>query len=112
MTTKIQSIGFTAKQELTDFISEKTAKLFRLFPEALSCEVDLKIEKSDTRENKVGSIRLVAPGNDLFSEARSNTFEEAIMIGIEALERQIRKRKTKLENAIKRNPFTKKQITS
>lgn len=95
MNTKIQANGFTAKQELLDFIDEKTKKLFRLYAKALSCEIILKIEKSESKDNKVCDIRLVIPGNDLIAGARSITFEDAAMESIEALERQIDKRKTK-----------------
>lgn len=94
MNSKIQAKGFTAKQELIDFVKEKTEKLFRLFSRTISCEVVLKIDKSCTGDNKVCDIRLVIPGNDLLADARSNTFEEAAMQAIEALERQIHKRKT------------------
>lgn len=95
MNTKIQSKGFTAKQELENFIREKTEKLFRLYDKTLSCEVVLKVEKSETGDNKLCDIRMIIPGNDLLAGARSATFEEAAMLAIEALERQIQKKKTK-----------------
>lgn len=94
MNSKIQSKGFTAKQELIDFVKEKTDKLFRLFSRTINCEVVLKIDKSATGDNKVCDIRLIIPGNDLLAGARSTTFEQATMQAIEALERQIHKRKT------------------
>lgn len=95
MNTKIQANGFTAKQELLDFIDEKTKKLYRLYAKALGCEIILKVEKSESKDNKLCDIRLIIPGNDLIAGARSTTFEEATMEAIEALERQIHKRKTK-----------------
>ena len=95
MNTKIQSKGFTTKKELENFIQEKTEKLFHLYEKTLSCEVVLKIEKSGTRDNKLCDIRMVIPGNDLLAGGRSNTFEEATMQAIEALERQIHRKKTR-----------------
>lgn len=100
----IQSKGFTAKQELEDFIKEKAEKLFRLYEKTLSCEVVLKIERSETRENKRCDIRMIIAGNDLLAGARCTTFEEATIQAIEALERQIHRKKTRTsERAVKKN---------
>jgi putative sigma-54 modulation protein len=96
MRTKIQSKGFTAKQELEDFIKEKAEKLFRLYEKTLCCEVVLKIDKSETRDNKHCDIRMVIAGNDLLAGARCTTFEEATIQAIEALERQIHRKKTRI----------------
>ncbi len=59
-------------------------------------EVCLKLDKSDTRENKVCEIRLAIPGNDLLARAQCKTFEEAAAQCVEALEKQMKKRKTKI----------------
>lgn len=95
MNITIQPKDFTAKEELTDFIKEKAEKLFRLYDKIISCEVVLKIDKSETKENKVCDLRLIIPGNDLLAGAKSKTFEEAAMQAIGALEKQIEKRKNK-----------------
>lgn len=100
MNITIQPKDFTAKKELTGFIKEKAEKLFRMYDKIISCEVVLKVEKSGTRDNKRCDIRMVIPGNDLLAGDRSATFEEAVMQAIEALERQIHKRKT---TTLKRN---------
>ena len=41
-------------------------------------------------------IRLAIPGNDLMASAQCKTFEEAVAQCVEALEKQIKKRKTKI----------------
>jgi len=96
MNIKIKTLGFTAKQELTDFVNEKVEKFSYLYDKILSCEVCFNVDKSATNDNKVCDIRLIIPGNDLFSNAQCKTFEEATLQAVEALERQIEKRKTKL----------------
>ena len=95
MNIKIKTLGFTAKQELTDFVNEKVKKFSYLYDKIISSEVSFSLDKSDTKENKVCDIRLVIPGNDLLSSAQCKTFEEATAQAVEALERQIEKRKTK-----------------
>ena len=101
MNIKIKTLGFTAKQKLTDFVNEKVKKFSYLYDKIISSEVSFSLDKSDTKENKVCDIRLVIPGNDLLSSAQCKTFEEATAQAVEALERQIEKKKTKLNAARK-----------
>lgn len=96
MKTTIQSIGFTASEELSAFIKEKTAKLSLYFENIITSEVCLSTDKSSTKENKVCDVRLVIPGNDLLAKAQCKTFEEAMTQASDALVKQIEKHKTKL----------------
>ena len=62
MKLRFQSLDFTASQELTDFVQSKIEKLEHLYDEIIWSEVCLKLDKSDTKENKVCEIRLAIPG--------------------------------------------------
>jgi putative sigma-54 modulation protein len=93
MKINIQSIAFTLRKEVSDFIQDKVKKLTRFYRDIISIEVSLKVDKSNTKKNKLCRIRLIIPGNDIFSSAQSKSFEEATSLAVEALERQIEKRK-------------------
>jgi putative sigma-54 modulation protein len=95
MKTNIQSIGFTASEELIAFVKEKTAKLSLYFENIISSEVCLSLDKSTTNENKVCDIRLVIAGNDLIAKAQCKSFEEAVAEAADALVKQIEKHKAK-----------------
>ncbi len=62
----------------------------------IGIEVSLKVDRSNTNNNKVCKIRLVVPGNDMLSGAQGKTFEAATAQAVEVLERQIERRKTKV----------------
>jgi ribosomal subunit interface protein len=96
MKINIQSIAFTLRKELSDFVKGKVKKLNHLYSEIMRIEISLKVNKSETKHNKVCRIMLVIPGYDMLANAQRQTFEEAMAAAIEALERQIEKRKTKL----------------
>ncbi len=98
MKTNIQSIGFTASEDLTAFVKEKTAKISLHFDNIITSEVCLKSEKSATNDNKICDIRLVIPGNDLIASAQCTTFEEAIALASDAIIKQIEKRKAKIHD--------------
>jgi ribosomal subunit interface protein len=96
MNIKIKTLGFTAKQELTEFVHEKVGKLSQFYDKIISSEVCLCAEKSDTKENKLCDIRLIIPGNDLLASAQCKTFEEAVAQAVDVLVKQIEKKKTKI----------------
>lgn len=98
MKVKIEAVGFTAKQELIDFIEEKAGKLYQFYDKIINIEATLNVENSDTKENKACGIRLIIPGNDLWASAQCKTFEEAAVQAVEALEKQLDKKKTKMLN--------------
>ena len=98
MTLNIQSPNITLKQEVIDFLNQKLKMLSRRYNEIIGVDVCFRIEKSSTNDNKLCEIRLIISGYDLMASAQCETFEAAIAKTSEALERQIKKHKTKLEN--------------
>ena len=96
--TIIHSIHFNADSKLEDFINQRIAKLSILSEKIIESEVFLKLD-NNTVENKVVEIKLGIPGNDLFAKKTGKTFEEACDSTIEALRRQLNKRKEKVRGA-------------
>jgi len=98
MKLTIQSLHFTEKYELNNFVTDKVNKLSHLYNKIESAQVCLKLDKSDQTENKVCEIRLAIPGNDLFAKRQCQTFEDATNQVVDILQRQIKKMKTRFEN--------------
>lgn len=95
MNIKIQAIKFDATEKLQEFITKKISKLDRLYDQITTAEVFLKVVKPETAENKEAEITLVAPNNKFFASKVCDTFEEAVDLAIDALEKQIEKAKNK-----------------
>ncbi|MFZ4056908.1 MAG: ribosome hibernation-promoting factor, HPF/YfiA family [Ferruginibacter sp.] len=95
MNINIQSLDFTAKEDLLSFVNQKVSKLSHYYDKIISSEVCLSLDKSNAGDNKVCDIRLVIPGNDLIAKAQCKSFEEATSEAYEALMRQIEKRKSR-----------------
>lgn len=96
MKIKIHSLRFDADTKLLDFIETKVSKLDQFFDNIIGAEVTLRIHNSDENENKVADIKIMIPGNDLFSRRQAKSFEEATDIATEALCRQLKKTKEKM----------------
>ncbi len=93
MNVKIQSVKFDADQKLIEFAEAKMAKLDRFIERATGAEIILKLDKDNEKGNKIATIRIGAPGDDLIAESRCKTFEEAIDTAIDALKKQIERYK-------------------
>lgn len=97
MNININSIHFKADKKLEDFINVRVSKLTSMYDGVIGSEVTLKLDNSDSKENKITEIRLIIRGNDLYAKKQCKTFEEATDMSVEALKRQLRKHKEKLK---------------
>jgi len=97
MNITIQSVHFDAAEKLENFINQKVNKLEVFYDGILSAEVILRLDKSESTENKLVEISLDIPGNNLFAKKQSKTFEEAVDLACDALKKQLAKRKEKIK---------------
>ncbi len=97
MNVKINAVHFKSDKKLETFIREKLQKMPTLFDGIIGSEVILKLENTETRDNKIVEIRLVIPGYDLFVKKQSRTFEESTDQAVEALKRQLVRHKEKIK---------------
>ena len=95
MKVVLNAVKFTPDEKLQNFVNDKVGKIERLVPEALQADVSLKVDKPETNNNKIAEIRLVVRGKDLFVTKQADSFEEAVMLSIDALKTQIDKFKEK-----------------
>ncbi len=99
MNIRINSVQFNADQKLENFISGRITKLSHFYDEIIGAEVFLRLENTQDFTNKITEIKLEVPGNDLFAKKISKSFEESTDHAIEALRKQIDKKKTKMKQA-------------
>ena len=97
MNVQIQSVKFDADRRLVDFVEAKMAKMDRFAERSTGAEVILKLDKDHEKGNKVATVTLHMPGEDLVAEHRSKAFEESVDEAIDALKRQLEKFKGKFE---------------
>lgn len=96
MEVKIKAIHFDVAEKLVSFINKKAQKLNRHNENISAIEVTLKVVKPETAMNKEVGIKLLIPNqDDLFASKTADTFEEGVDLSIEALEKQLEKKKDK-----------------
>lgn len=99
MNLKINSIHFNADQKLENFINEKVSKLNNYGEEIISSDVTLSLERPAGRnfDSKVVKVKLKSRNFEYFAEKKSESFEAATDIAVDALKQQIIKRKEKTQ---------------
>lgn len=98
MEVRIQSIHFDASEQLQAFIQKKAAKLEKYYDDIKKVEVSLKVVKPETSANKEAGVKVLVPNGECFASKICDTFEEAIDLCVEALEKQLVKYKEKIRN--------------
>ena len=93
MEVRIQSIHFDASEQLQVFIQKKVAKLEKYYDDIKKVEVSLKVVKPETAENKEAGVKVIVPNGDFYASKICDTFEEAIDLSVEAVEKQLVKYK-------------------
>jgi putative sigma-54 modulation protein len=96
MNIKINSVHFKADGELESFIKEKLQKMLSIYEGIIGSEVIMKLENTESRDNKMVEIRLIVRGYDLFAKKQAKSFEEATDQAMEALKKQLIKHKEKI----------------
>ncbi len=96
MEIKMHSIRFDADQKLLDFIDLKLNKLPTVYDDIMGAEVFLRLNNDEDRENKLVEIKLDVKGQTVFAKKQCRTFEEATDLSVEALKKQLVKRKEKV----------------
>ena len=97
MKVMINSVHFKASSDLEGFITQKVEKVCSKYSEVIGAEVNLKLENTDTPENKIADIRLMLKGEDLYASKQCKTFEEATDKAIDALKNQVEKYKNRFD---------------
>ncbi len=100
MKVSVHAVNFTVDRKLVDFIHERLSKLEKYYDKVVSADVFLKVEKTSDKENKVVEIKIHVPGDDFIVKKQYKTFEEAIEVSAESLERLLIKRKEKIRTHI------------
>ncbi len=96
MDVRIKAIHFDIAEKLETFINKKVERLVRHNVNVTAVDVTLKVVKPETAMNKEAVVKVIVPQqDDQVATKTADTFEEAIDLCLEAIERQLEKKKAK-----------------
>ena len=100
MKVSVHAVNFTVDRRLVDFIQERLDKLEKYYDKVVSADVFLKVEKTSEKENKIVEVKINVPGDEFLVKKQCKTFEEALELSAESLQRMLVKRKEKINSHI------------
>lgn len=74
----IQTVDFDPTSDVMGVIRTELKKLMRIYGNIVGADVYLKISSPAEPDNKMARIRVGVPGQNLFAEARSATWNQAL----------------------------------
>lgn len=96
MEITIKANHFEMAEKLEAFTNKKLEKLARRFDTMSDIEVNYKLVKPESAMNKEAGVKVSVPGQaDIFASKTADTFEEALDLALDAVERQLEKIKGK-----------------
>ena len=96
MEIRIQAIHFDIAEKLTAFINKKAEKLARRNDAITAVDFTLKVVKPESAMNKEVVVKITQPQQpDIVATKTADSFEEAVDQALDALDRQLAKRKDK-----------------
>ena len=96
MDINIKAIHFDINEKLTAFINKKAERIAHRFPSISTVDVSLKVVKPETSINKEAIVRVVVPQmEDAVATKIADSFEEAIDVCLDAIEKQLEKAKNR-----------------
>ncbi len=96
MKVNVHVVNFNVDRKLVDFINGRLGKLEKFYDKVISSDVFLKVVNTSEKENKVVEVKIHVPGDDFMVKKQCKTFEEAVELSSESLERLLVKRKEKI----------------
>ncbi|MCO6162472.1 ribosome hibernation-promoting factor, HPF/YfiA family [Flavobacterium sp. NRK F7] len=96
MKVNVQAVNFNVDKKLVNFVQERLDKLEKYFDKVISSEVYLKLENTSDKENKTVEVKIHVPGEEFLVKKTCKTFEEAVDLSEESLERILVKYKEKI----------------
>ena len=100
MKVSVHAVNFTVDKKLVDFVQVRMDKLEKYYDKVVSSDIFMKVEKTSDKENKIVEVKINVPGDDFLVKKQCKTFEEAIDLSAESLERLLVKRKEKIRSHI------------
>ena len=100
MKVNVHAVNFIVDRKLVDFVQVRMDKLEKYYDKVVSSDVFMKVEKTSDKENKIVEVKINVPGDDFLVKKQCKTFEEAVELSAESLERMLVKRKEKISSHI------------
>ena len=95
MKVNVHAVNFSVDRKLIGFVQERLDKLEKYYDKVVHSDVFFKVDNTSAKVNKIAEIKINVPGNEFIVKKQCKTFEEAVELCADSMERLLVKRKQK-----------------
>lgn len=96
MKVNVHAVNFNVDRKLVVYVQERLDKLEKYYDKVVYSDVFFKLDNSNDKINKIAEIKVNVPGDELVVKKQCKTFEEAVVLAADTMERLLVKRKQKI----------------
>lgn len=96
MKVNVHAVNFTVDRKLVGYVQERLNKLEKYYDKVVHSDVFFKLDNNNGKENKIAEIKVNVPGDEFIVKKQCKTFEEAVELCADSMERLLMKRKQKV----------------
>ncbi|MXN91828.1 ribosome-associated translation inhibitor RaiA [Flavobacterium sp. Sd200] len=96
MKVNVHAVNFNVDTKLVGFVQLRLDKLEKYYDRVVSSDVFFKLDNTSGKENKIAEVKVTVPGDEFIVKKQCKTFEEAVELAADSMERLLMKRKQKI----------------
>lgn len=96
MKVNVHAVNFNVDRKLVSFVQTRLDKLEKYYDRVVCSDVFFKLDNTSEKTNKIAEIKINVPGDEFIVKKQCKTFEEAVELAAESMERLLMKRKQKV----------------
>lgn len=96
MKVNVHAVNFNVDRKLIGYVQEKLDKLDKYYDRVVCSDVFFKLDNTSAKINKIAELKVSVPGDEFVVKKQCKTFEEAVMLAADSMERLLVKRKQKV----------------
>jgi len=96
MKVNVHAVNFSVDRKLIGYVQERLDKLDKYYDKVVFSDVFFKVDNTSAKVNKIAEIKVNVPGSEFVVKKQCKTFEEAVELCADSMERLLVKRKQKV----------------
>lgn len=96
MKVNVHAVNFTVDRKLVGFVQDRLDKLEKYYDRVVCSDVFFKVDNTNAKLNKIAEVKISVPGDEFVVKKQCKSFEEAVELAADSMERLLTKRKQKI----------------
>lgn len=96
MKVNVHAVNFTVDRKLVGYVQDRLNKLEKYYDRVVFSDVFFKVDNTSAKVNKIAELKVNVPGDEFIVKKQCKTFEEAVVLAADSMERLLMKRKQKV----------------